>query len=397
VAIKKIIVFYAWQSDRPQNINRHFVRNALDAAAKRITEDPSIGAEVIIDADTEGVVGTPPVTETILRKIAAADVFVPDLTFVARTESDKLIPNPNVMIEYGYALRALTSEAMMPVMNTYFGAPESLPFDLGHVRHPTRYELAPSTTDATRRTMRDKLSVTLEGILRLMVKNVQNKARSDHALVPHTSARGSAFFFQQQDVLANFGDPGEQELRFKRILEVANTLMPLSRVLNPLRARNDWGVISLQPHGSEGITSFTQIFETGELWGVSEEPFTRGIPTHLAAIEVEKMFIAPLENFRMIYERELKLRPPFTIEFGATGLKGHSLTVPSTMDPSKGERTEPIRKDNLSYKAVLSSFDRIEWQSALREFFVHFYDLAARDRSKVLTDRIVEANELPPR
>ena len=48
----------------------------------------------------------------------------------------KLTLNPNVMVEYGYALRSLTFEAMMPVMNTHYGAPTELPFDLGHVRHP---------------------------------------------------------------------------------------------------------------------------------------------------------------------------------------------------------------------------------------------------------------------
>src|SRR5437016_612590 len=108
MARRKISVFYAWQSDRPTNINRQFIRKALDDAAGRITADAELGVDVLIDADTEGVVGTPPVTETILAKIAAADVFVPDLTFVAQTETGKLIPNPNVMIDDGYALRALT-------------------------------------------------------------------------------------------------------------------------------------------------------------------------------------------------------------------------------------------------------------------------------------------------
>jgi hypothetical protein len=102
------------------------------------------------DADTEGVLGTPPVTETILKKIGASDIFVPDLTFIAQTGAGKLTPNPNVMAEYGYALHALTFEAMMPVMNTHYGAPTELPFDLGHVRHPTQYDLPPASPDEPR-------------------------------------------------------------------------------------------------------------------------------------------------------------------------------------------------------------------------------------------------------
>lgn len=184
MARRKIIVFYAWQSDQPTKVNRSFIRRALDEAADRITGDVSIGVEVLIDADTEGVVGTPPVTETILGKIAAADVFVPDLSFVAETDAGKLLPNPNVMIEYGYALHALTFKAMMPVMNTHFGPPESLPFDMGHVRHPTQYDAPPEISDGERRERRGKLSQTLETILRLMIQDILGRSRTDAPFTP---------------------------------------------------------------------------------------------------------------------------------------------------------------------------------------------------------------------
>ena len=104
--MKDFVVFYAWQSDRPERLNRYLIRFALNLAAKNISADPVVGIRVVIDADTEGVHGHCPVTDTILNKIAVCDAFVPDLTFVASTEAGKLIPNPNVMLEYGYALRA---------------------------------------------------------------------------------------------------------------------------------------------------------------------------------------------------------------------------------------------------------------------------------------------------
>lgn len=69
MAKRTVTVFYAWQSDRDQKGNRHFIRRALDDAAKRINEDGALGVEIKIDADTEGVLGTPAVTETILGKI----------------------------------------------------------------------------------------------------------------------------------------------------------------------------------------------------------------------------------------------------------------------------------------------------------------------------------------
>ena len=72
-----------------------------------------------------------PVTETILKKIAACDAFVPDLTFVARTDGGKAVTNSNVMLEYGYALRAKSHSIMISVMNAAYGPAEELPFDMG--------------------------------------------------------------------------------------------------------------------------------------------------------------------------------------------------------------------------------------------------------------------------
>ncbi|MDE1996340.1 MAG: hypothetical protein KGI75_27815, partial [Rhizobiaceae bacterium] len=149
------------------------------------------------------------------------------------------------------------------------------------------------------------------------------------------------------------------------------------------------------PHG-DGITSFTQVFETGELWGVSEEPFRSGSPPFVPAIGVEKAFVAALDNHRFIYEKELKLRPPFTAEFGAVGLKDMYLVVPS-VEFSSGEYAGPIRKDSITRSFQLGSFEATEWEAALRDFFVDLYDLAARDRAKVLTDDLVAANMIPPR
>jgi hypothetical protein len=133
--MRKIIAFYAWQSDTPERFNRHLIRIALRDATKRIT-DSMPDVELILDFDTAGVPGTPPISDTILKKIAGCDILIPDVSFVARTDAGKYVPNPNVMTEYGYALCAKTHAAMMPVMNTVFGPPQELPFDMGHLPPP---------------------------------------------------------------------------------------------------------------------------------------------------------------------------------------------------------------------------------------------------------------------
>ena len=78
--MNKFVVFYAWQSDRVQRFNKYLIRIALDQAAKKISNDATVAVRVKIDADTEGVVGHVPVTDTILKKIAACNAFVPDRT-----------------------------------------------------------------------------------------------------------------------------------------------------------------------------------------------------------------------------------------------------------------------------------------------------------------------------
>jgi hypothetical protein len=163
--MRKVTVFYAWQSDRPERFNRYLIRMALEVAARQISRDSALDVELRIDSDTQGVPGQPPVTETILRKIDACDIFAPDLTFVACTDGGKHIPNPNVMVEYGYALRAKTHAAMLPIMNTAFGPPESLPFDMGHLRHPIQYHVLPLAKDGARRAARKQLCEKIEKAL----------------------------------------------------------------------------------------------------------------------------------------------------------------------------------------------------------------------------------------
>jgi len=55
--MKEFVIFYAWQSDRLERFNRRLIRFALNLAAKSISDDPTVGVRVRIDADTEGVWG----------------------------------------------------------------------------------------------------------------------------------------------------------------------------------------------------------------------------------------------------------------------------------------------------------------------------------------------------
>jgi hypothetical protein len=184
--MRTIVVFYAWQSDRPNNVNRGFIERALEDAVKHFNAN-SKDAQITIDQDTQGVSGMPPVSQTILEKIADCDIFLPDLTFVARfEEGDKkgqLTPNPNVLIEFGHALSKKGHGFLMPVMNTAFGGPAGLPFDMGHLRNPILYRADPADNDEKRRTERNRLSRELFKALQITVDALPDSSQPEPSRV----------------------------------------------------------------------------------------------------------------------------------------------------------------------------------------------------------------------
>ena len=132
-------VFYSWQSDLPNPTNRDFIEKALENAAKAIRADDSIKVEPVIDRDTAGVPGAPDIASTIFAKIEEAQVFACDVSIINGGEKGRSTPNPNVLIELGYTLKTLGSERIIMIMNTAFGGPELLPFDLSKKRVVTYY------------------------------------------------------------------------------------------------------------------------------------------------------------------------------------------------------------------------------------------------------------------
>lgn len=150
--MEPVRIFYSWQSDRDRSVCGRFIALALEEAVDALRQ--KVRAELEIDSDTSGVAGTPPVSETILGKIRSCDIFIGDVSFVGSTQTGKLLPNPNVMTEFGYARGTLDDQQILLVMNKAFGPPEALPFDLAHLRHPLSYTLAEGAADGVRRQAR---------------------------------------------------------------------------------------------------------------------------------------------------------------------------------------------------------------------------------------------------
>ncbi len=168
-------VFYSWQSDLPNSTNRGFIQKALENAAKSISDDDSIEVEPVIDRDTSGVPGSPDIATTILQKIDEAGAFVADISII-NLGGKRLTPNPNVLIELGYAMKTLGFQKIILVMNIAFGQPEILPFDL-RMRRVITYNASEQALD--RAAERRKLEGVLEDAIRIISMDLNSRTPSE--------------------------------------------------------------------------------------------------------------------------------------------------------------------------------------------------------------------------
>ena len=145
-------IFYPWQSDLPSGITRNFIRNAANKAINNIQRDIEIEESPRLDSDTQGNSGMPDIPATIFNKISKCGIFLADLSFVGHTYEDngkdqKKLPNANVLLELGYAASKAGWDRIICVMNTFYGAPEEIIFDIKHRRYPITFCLKDNKED----------------------------------------------------------------------------------------------------------------------------------------------------------------------------------------------------------------------------------------------------------
>ena len=138
-------VFFAWQLDTPSEQNKSFIWNAVLEATARSAIDALPELSPRPESDAQGISGSPNIIQTIFRRISECSVFICDLSFVATTTSGKKIPNPNVLIELGFAAKAIGWERTILVLNNAFGESKELPFDILQHRWPIEYRITEKT------------------------------------------------------------------------------------------------------------------------------------------------------------------------------------------------------------------------------------------------------------
>ncbi len=86
------------------------------------------------DRDTMGLMGSPDITESIFGKIDKSVMFVCDISIINPEAEGKKTPNPNVLIELGYAASKLGWDRIVCLFDVNSGKIEDLPFDLRQKR-----------------------------------------------------------------------------------------------------------------------------------------------------------------------------------------------------------------------------------------------------------------------
>lgn len=133
-------IFYSWQSDLPNSTNRGFIEDCLGRAIKEVKADEELELDPCLDRDTAGVPGSPDIANTIFEKIRRADIFVGDVSFINGEGAGRRTPNPNVLVELGYAAGCLGWDRIVCVFNRATGEINDLPFDIRQ-RRVRGYEL----------------------------------------------------------------------------------------------------------------------------------------------------------------------------------------------------------------------------------------------------------------
>ncbi len=165
--------FYAWQSDHPANVNKSFIRDAIDRAIEALNSELNVEDAIRADQDTQGVPGDVNVAEVIFEKIDQCKIFVADVTTITPPQAARPAPNPNVLIEYGRASVRPGSEYIVTVFNEAFGNWETeRPFDLRHRRRPLLYHLSTEHTPEERTIARKLLVSQLTTAFRIIL-NIQ--------------------------------------------------------------------------------------------------------------------------------------------------------------------------------------------------------------------------------
>jgi hypothetical protein len=185
----RVTIFYSWQSDLPNNTNRGFIERALSKAIEAIKAEEELVIDPCLERDTAGVPGTPDIAATIFQKIDECHVFVGDVSIInSKAPTDRKTPNPNVLLELGYAAKRLTWDNVICVFNKAFGKTDDLPFDL-RLRRMCVYSAAKE--GEVKAEEREKLALRFQQALQPIIQRIDKQVQDEALPKPLTPDQAS--------------------------------------------------------------------------------------------------------------------------------------------------------------------------------------------------------------
>jgi hypothetical protein len=398
-------IFYSWQADTPDKIGKSFIRLALDEAISMLSENMDLdeAERPNVDQDTQGVMGSPNIVETIFEKIRNSEVVVVDATLVGETSNGKKLINSNIAYELGFSHGFHGDYVLLAVMNTYYGLPENLPFDLKHRRWPVRYELSPEATKSQRDEVRVKLSKELAVILGLYLKN----RKPQKVYEPIQATINKASYWQKGEYLIqrvkdddrdkniNLGFDEDQPLIYLRLWpdkqldnlsgkELTNNNITmieplLGRVSGYSSCRNRYGYITYAGENAGKLISITQVFKNREIWGVESFILRRREDRDFDYVPTgafEEGIIRSLKVYlNMAYDR-LNYTDKVHIEAGMVNVEGFKLAMPN----SYWNRFWGPIFENISVHATVDKNEPESVTAAVLKIFDAVFDSAGSER-----------------
>ncbi|MCH7916024.1 MAG: hypothetical protein IH856_23800 [Deltaproteobacteria bacterium] len=352
-------IFFSWQSDLPEKTNWKFIEDALNEVIVSLGQSEDELYEPIrdleLDQDTKGVPGAPPVVETIFRKISECSVFVPDLTFVGSAGSGRRIPNPNVLIEYGWALATCGHSRIVAIANLAFGklTADTVPFDLRHHRWPITYHLTPDTGAADRDAVRKKLVAELTDEIRKVLSAIKTVPAEPAYEQLQPKSRVSSFL-DEGDVLCRLMPWGGEEkssdiiwhdgpqlflrvipqvpisektpLQLREMIKEGR-ILPFGHVYSTWIEGNEFGAVIFEAKDQarqKTANRIVQVSDRGEIWAI--DGFSLRESKAVPFIEVP--YANALASYLRFSREQLGVKSRVKVIAGMTGVSGMQMWRP---------------------------------------------------------------------
>ena len=383
----------------------HPIKEALQQVHAGTALDPS-PRDLQLEKDTLNVPGSPPITETILRKIDACAVFVADLTIVGQSLAGlsdngpgKLFPNSNVVMEYGYALKSRGHSRLVAVTNEAFGGEvqeSSLPFNLRHRRWPIRYRFGPDTSPGDKKVVRTQLVKDLAYFIGLILREPRTAdvavpfigsnflpeafvqmAKSHELLIDGPFGEGiPPYEIPGRGIITLRLQPTVQTPEFESEIDAKDAawqghLLPMAGYMTTGRspARNAAGGIVYSAPTEGKLYHLSQLFLTKEIYGLDAQSSGANIWRNVQEEHpffnvdaVEESFAITTRDYIRFAKDKLALPPPWRVQAAVFGVKNLRLQAGTQSLKNEIHWGADIAPD-IAVLDLLDPFFNLLWKS----------------------------------